>query len=91
MEKLWEYTFTIGPGTTQGAWLELLSVVGGENDMYIHSVHTRTTPYQFAVLVRSLRRAGLEVCDMARRPPSEFEDVNIPLETDDEMRGLRNS
>ncbi len=83
MPELWEYTFTIGPGTTQGAWLDLLSVVGGENDMYIHDVHTRTTPWQFATLVRSLRRAGLEICDMARRPPSVFQSATIPLEADD--------
>lgn len=80
-EPLYDYRFTIGPGTTNGAWLDVLGCVDGGSDSYIRSARQITTPWQFTCLVRRLRKAGLGVCDMRRRP-YESVDTSEPVEVD---------
>lgn len=80
-EQLWNYMFAIGPGTTDGAWLDVLGCVDGEGDLYIRSARCVRTPWDFTGLVRRLRKAGLEVCDIRRRPYSSV-DTSEPVEVD---------
>lgn len=80
-EARWDYSFWIGPGTTEGAWLDVLGCVDGDGDLYIRSAHCGyTTPHQFQGLVRRLRKAGLEVSEMTRelcKSPRDTETVYV--------------
>ncbi len=80
-EERWDYSFHIGPGTTKGAWLDVLRCVGGDSDLYIRSArYTHTTQHEFQGLVRRLRKAGLDVSEMTRelcKNPNDTEWVQV--------------
>jgi len=80
-EARWNYSFHLGPGVAEGAWLDVFGCLGGDSDLYIRSARSsHTTQHQFQGLVRRLRKAGLEVCEMTRelcKNPSDTEWVQV--------------